>query len=124
MKAELGRYRMKESLLRTLVYNRPSEMEEEIRKKPVLLEAMQLTGSGPHDIEVYQWIENHVGGFGPVELQGEQKGVSVDPRTGFMLLATPDGVKEAEPGDWIIRGIRGDFHPIKPDVFKATYDPA
>ncbi len=30
----------------------------------------------------------------------------------------------ADPGDWIIRGIKGEFYPCKPDIFEATYEPA
>jgi hypothetical protein len=30
----------------------------------------------------------------------------------------------AEPGDWVIRGVAGEFYPCKPDIFEATYEPA
>jgi len=30
----------------------------------------------------------------------------------------------ADPGDWIIRGVQGEFYPCKPDIFDATYEPA
>jgi hypothetical protein len=30
----------------------------------------------------------------------------------------------ASPGDWIIKGVKGEFYPCKPDIFAATYDPA
>jgi hypothetical protein len=29
----------------------------------------------------------------------------------------------ASPGDWIIRGVKGEFYPCKPDIFEATYEP-
>jgi hypothetical protein len=29
----------------------------------------------------------------------------------------------ASPGDWIIKGVKGEFYPCKPDIFAATYDP-
>jgi len=31
---------------------------------------------------------------------------------------------EARPGDWIIKGVKGEFYPCKPDIFAETYDPA
>lgn len=121
---EPERYHMKTVLIEEMVRNQPSSVQEQIRKKPVIVEAMQLTGFGPHDIEVYMWAENYVGGFGPVTLRGESKGISVDSATGFMLIATPKGVIEAEPGDYIVRGVTGDFRPMKSDIFRATYDSA
>ncbi len=41
-----------------------------------------------------------------------------------LLIATLEGVMRAEPGDWIIRGVKGEIYPCKPDIFAATYDPA
>lgn len=115
---------MKDALIEDLVQHHPDMIKDEIGKKPVLLEAMQLTGSGPHDIKVYQWVEQYVGGFGAVTLRGESKGISVDPKTGFMLIATPKGVIEAEPGDFIIHAVTGEFRAMKGDVFRATYESA
>lgn len=39
-------------------------------------------------------------------------------------IATLEGIMEASPGDWIIRGVKGEIYPCKPDIFNATYDPA
>ena len=39
-------------------------------------------------------------------------------------IPTLEGVMLAQPGDWIIRGIQGEFYPCKPDIFAATYEPA
>jgi hypothetical protein len=35
-----------------------------------------------------------------------------------------EGVMKASPGDWIIKGVKGEFYPCKPDIFAATYEPA
>lgn len=37
-------------------------------------------------------------------------------------IITLEGVMDAFPGDWIIRGVKGEFYPCKPDIFAATYD--
>jgi hypothetical protein len=37
-------------------------------------------------------------------------------------IPTPEGVMEASPGDWIIKGVKGEFYPCKPDIFEAIYD--
>ena len=39
-------------------------------------------------------------------------------------IKTLEGTMRAMPEDWIIRGIRGEFYPCKPDIFAATYEPA
>jgi hypothetical protein len=46
-----------------------------------------------------------------------------DPGPAFMLIETLEGVMRAEVGDWIIRGVKGEFYPCKPDIFAATYEP-
>ena len=46
------------------------------------------------------------------------------PEDGSMLIKTLEGEMCAQPGDWIIRGIKGELYPCKPDIFAATYEPA
>jgi hypothetical protein len=94
------------------------------RKKPVEIEARQLIGSNADMHAVYLWIEkNTQGSFDPYADEVPASGVSIDPATGFMLIATLEGVMQAKPGDWIIRGVQGEFYPCKPDIFEATYEP-
>lgn len=93
------------------------------RKKPVEIEAMQLAGSPDYLHRVYQWVEqNTQGSFEPYADKLPASGVSIDPATGFSLIATLEGVTQAKPGDWIIRGVQGEFYPCKPDIFAATYE--
>ena len=40
-----------------------------------------------------------------------------------MIIETLEGPLRAEPGDWIITGIKGEQYPCKPDIFEKTYDP-
>ena len=78
------------------------------RKKPVVIEAMQLVGTNAEFHSVYQWIEaNTLGSFEPMA-----------------VISTLEGLHWADPGDWIIRGVQGEFYPCKPDIFAATYEPA
>ena len=39
-------------------------------------------------------------------------------------IKTLEGTMTAEPGDWIIKGVQGELYPCKPDIFRATYEPA
>lgn len=72
-------------------------------KKPVEIEAVQYTGSNFNDIEKF------VGG-------------DAEFRNGELIVATLEGPLRVSPNDWIIRGVKGEFYPCKPDIFEATYD--
>ena len=41
---------------------------------------------------------------------------------GSVLIATLEGTMQGFPGDWIIRGVKGEIYPCKPDIFEATYE--
>lgn len=94
------------------------------RKKPVEVEARRLTQREAHD--VYLWVEEHVGSFDVNDASAPTpaQGVSIDAVNGFMVIATMEGLMQAKPGDWIIRGVAGEFYPCKPDIFEQTYEPA
>ena len=95
------------------------------RKKPVVIEAMQYGGTLTECMAVYQWVErNSQGSYDTNDPVGgiPVNGVSIDARTGFMVIATLEGEMQAKHGDYIIRGVQGEFYPCKPDIFKATYE--
>ena len=97
------------------------------RKRPVEIEARQAAGSADFHA-VYQWIEsNTLGSFEPMDvIEGRvpcpASGVSIDPRDGRMMIATLEGFHHVNPGDWVIRGVAGEFYPCKSDIFEATYE--
>lgn len=94
------------------------------RKKPVVVDAMQFTDCDEHTAyDVYCWAADHVGTFQPYGDPPSQ-GVSIDPATGTMLIATLEGVMTVKLGDWIIRGVKGEFYPCKPGIFDETYEVA
>ncbi|MCE0912490.1 MULTISPECIES: hypothetical protein [Pseudomonas] len=76
------------------------------RKKPVVIEAVQFDGS-LNSVESMQ-IPNCSQLLGSNTLE----------------IETLEGLMSAQPGDWIIKGVKGEFYPCKPDIFAATYDPA
>jgi hypothetical protein len=41
-----------------------------------------------------------------------------------LLIGTLEGTHRAKPGDWIIRGVKGELYPCKSDIFATTYEPA
>lgn len=81
------------------------------RKKPVEIEAMQFV-VGEIDA-VLEWVAGHGGKI------GTYRDLFDDP---YLEIETLEGVMEASLGDWIIRGVKGEFYPCKPDIFAATYE--
>ncbi len=78
------------------------------RKKPVVIEAVQLVEGCGDD------MHKHIGATIPVRWGHDKKL--------FMLIPTLEGEMKAEEGDWIIKGVKGEFYPCKPDIFEATYE--
>jgi len=97
-------------------------MSDLYRKRPVVIESRQFIGPTADIMNVYQWVESHVGSFDPLSEDKPISGVSIDPATGHILIATLEGVMQAKLGDWIIKGVQGEFYPCKPDIFEATYE--
>jgi hypothetical protein len=75
------------------------------RRKPVVVEAWQFLPAGQCE-ELPAWIDQRW--F----------------HEGHMLIPAPAGTLRAEPGDWIIRSVKGDVYPCRADVFAATYESA
>lgn len=73
------------------------------RKKPVVIEAVQYTGQN----------------FGEMD---EFVGGDAELRDGQLFIATLEGEMRASLGDWIIKGVKGEFYPCKPEIFEATYE--
>lgn len=82
-------------------------------KKPVVIEAMELTAENRE--EVAAWCG---GRFEPDDVY-RLAGLTPD---GSLDIVTLEGVMTANVGDWIIRGVQGEFYPCKPDIFAATYE--
>ena len=82
------------------------------RKKPVVIEAFQLPVRGDFDLDAFHdWADAH--GF-------------IDWSSGrceSIDIPTLEGTMTANAGDWIIKGVKGEFYPCKPDIFDATYEP-
>ena len=82
------------------------------RKKPVVIEAVQLTA------ETVQECYDFVG----AKSNFPECGMGIDPADGQFKITTLEGVHTASVGDWIIKGVNGEFYPCKPDIFEKTYD--
>ncbi len=77
-------------------------MIKKYRKKPVVIEAMQWTGENTgrvFDFVGYDCLVNHK-----------------------LVINTLEGKHYASVGDYIIKGVQGEFYPCKPDIFEQTYE--
>lgn len=77
----------------------------QFRKKPVVIEAVQFHGTNIEELRA----------FVPEQCRENKIGVGLG-------IKTLEGVMNVSIGDWIIKGVKGEFYPCKPDIFEATYD--
>ncbi len=83
---------------------------QKFRKKPVVIEAMRLEAGSREDAAF--WIGESFDGWQTC-LPGHAE---------LLRIRTLEGVMEASDGDWIIKGVAGEFYPCKPDIFATTYE--
>jgi len=92
-------------------------MIQKFRKKPVVIEAIQFNNLN-HDE-----INSFVGKKLKTEIESTAAyEAGVAPPVSSMTIETIDGNMKAMPGDWIIKGIKGEFYPCKPDIFQNSYE--
>jgi hypothetical protein len=84
------------------------------RKKPVEIQAMQVLDDLPSVTAIADWIVAN-GGSCTSPLAFHER------RETALRIKTLEGVMDADLGDWIIRGVKGEFYPCKPDIFEQTY---
>lgn len=75
------------------------------RKKPIVVEAIQFTWD--KQLEAISFIGNR---FWQLSAAGK------------LCISTLEGTMVADEGDYIIKGIKGELYPCKPDIFEATYE--
>lgn len=75
------------------------------RKIPVEVEAVQYDGTNHHEIAAWS--------CGSVEYLGHR----------ILRIRTLEGVMSCQPPTWVVKGVEGEFYPVKDSVFEATYEP-
>ena len=86
-------------------------MTRKFRKKPVVIEARQFVIADFHEqFELAQWCK------------GKMQGTLNPPELWTIRIYTMEGAMDASIGDWIIKGVKGEFYPCKPDIFELTYE--
>jgi hypothetical protein len=86
------------------------------RKKPVVIDAVRCIVLIRHSLQDWAALPDWF-------VAAYDKGDIVIRPDGIDIL-TLEGTMTAAPADWIIRGVKGELYPCKPDIFEATYEPA
>ena len=82
------------------------------RKKPVVIEAMQFKDDLADTIIALQEFMSG----------GDIRVSYADPDNPVIKIETLEGIMDASIGDFIIKGVNGEFYPCKPDIFEKTYE--
>ena len=90
-------------------------------KKPVAIEAIEWTGENLRSVQ--EFIEGKSVDAHSCDIQAAKwyDYVSIVKRDG-LIIKTLEGQHLATVGDYIIKGVKGEFYPCKPEIFKLTYD--
>lgn len=84
------------------------------RKKPVVIEAVQWTGTMEGLVIVRDFMSPNY---------PHLKALPDEVKNPSLFILTLEGTHEAKVGDWIIKGVKSEFYPCKPDIFEQTYEP-
>lgn len=108
------------------VMQHPAAMESEVkfRKKPVVIEAFQMTRARRMDNSEWPtWLhlawnkdKSEPGALFRKDMDAEMPDA--------LCIQTLEGPHGVTWDDWIIQGVKGELYPCKPDIFEATYEPA
>lgn len=91
-------------------------MIRDYRKMPVVIQAAIFDGSWFVGKKILDWMDK--------DWQNSSGVRWTDKNGGILLIDTKEGMMAASAGDYIIRGVAGEFYPCKPDIFAKTYESA
>lgn len=93
-------------------------MIQKFRKKPVIIEAIQWNGRNESDIWTF------IGKFLHVNRPPHSFEQDNDIQDHMVTITIPtlEGDMTANRGDWIVKGVKGELYPVKPDIFELTYE--
>ncbi len=86
-------------------------MQQRYRSRPVEIEAMQYTDETREAVVAWSGAQST-----SIDDDGAEYELA------NLRIHTLEGVMQASPGDYIIRGLKGEFYPCKPDIFEAKYE--
>jgi len=83
------------------------------RKKPIVIDAVQLRWDTWSEMCKFAGVGKLTDG----KPQGQQDGEAIG-----LDIPTLEGLMHVDENDWIIKSVKGEFYPCKPDIFEATYE--
>lgn len=83
------------------------------KKKPVVIEAIKYDGFNSNEIKSFVGEKCEIKQF-----------PGIYPKSEIILIHTLEGDMKVNVGDFIVKGVQGEFYPCKPDIFAETYEPA
>ena len=93
-------------------------MIKNYRKKPVVIQALQWNNNAR---EMYNFLEDKTNNEF-IQATGKNFYIDHSKVDGGLIIKTLEGEHIASFGDWIIKGISGEYYPCKPDIFNKTYE--
>ena len=84
---------------------------KQYRKKPVVIEAIRYSGRNKE--EIIGWVTS---------FPTPRFDISWSAANNSLYIGTLEGDMRAKPGDYVIRGVAGEFYPCDPEVFAQTYE--
>lgn len=101
-------------------------MMAKYRKKPVVIEAFQMTLERRWDNQEWPtWLNqawNMEPGEGAVWIDPDAPIAKDRESANELVCGTLEGIHRIDWGDWIIKGVKGELYPCKPDIFEMTYE--
>lgn len=93
-------------------------MIRQYRKKPVVIQALQWTGEDHR--EMFEFLGGPTDEY--LSASGPNFYIDHTQIEGGLVIKTLEGQHLASIGDFIIKGVQGEFYPCKPDIFEKTYE--
>jgi hypothetical protein len=92
---------------------------KQYRKKPVVIEAMEWDGSAEGATPIINWV---LTSDETATYWCDENGCDGTDGTHYIAVQTLEGRMLTNAGDYIIKGVNGEFYPCKPDIFAKTYE--
>lgn len=90
------------------------------KKKPVVIDAVQWTGENHR--EMFDFLTENAFDKESMQVSGEHFYIDHNKVEGGLIIKTLEGEHLASIGDFIIRGVKGEYYPCKQDIFHQTYE--
>lgn len=102
-------------------------MIKKFKKRPVVIEALLLENSDSSIQEAMSFMNLVIdSGLKKIDPEDNEEKIldyfDICKNKGGIEISTLEGVMKANFGDWIIKGVNGEFYPCKPDIFEKTYE--